>query len=356
MQKTNISLLLMLLIMMVLVIPFLVLNSCAVRSGKAAAKPALLPGLDAITLPGRDVPPDNGILLPAALDDLAELERSGGFVPGLGLAESKLREDAGDYSGAVLAVYKELSWAYAMGAGDVTKESIRQGLEKLLEENTAFGPEAHKEIAAAVRAILAYFDGRYDIAEELLTKLYGKETEVDSFSRFMLLVCALEKGTAERDERSTYGAIRARYAGFPEYWYRYARSENASGKSILDESPNAASAHAERCINLAPEGPYAAECRIILAKSMGLKTEDAPVLKTRFEIDAAVTTAVNQRNPNLLLPLLPLAALPDNPSTLYASGAMRALAGESLFRIWFSAEAEKARGRLAERLLYISRG
>jgi len=80
------------------------------------------------------------------------------------------------------------------------------------------------------------------------------------------------------------------------------------------------------------------------------------VLKTRMEIETAVKEAVNQRNPELLGPLLPLAALPDNPSTLYASGAMRALAAESIFRSWFSAEAEKARGRLAERLQYISRG
>ena len=358
MIKTNISLLLMLLIIMVLIIPFLVLNSCAARSGKVSSEPTPLPDLNAVTLSGLKGSPDNGILLPAALDELAELERSGGFVPGLGLTESKLREEAGDYSGAVLAVYKELSWAYAMGAGDVTRESIRQGLEKLLEEDTPFVPEARKEIIETVRAILAYCDGHYDIAEELFIKLYGKEKEVDSFSRFMILVCALEKGTAEREERSTYGAIRARYAGFPEYWYRYARSENAIGINALSESmkDTAMAAHAERCINLAPEGPYAAECRIILTKTMGLKTEDAPALRTRFEIETAVAEAVNQRNPELLLPLLPLAALPDNPSTLYASGAMRALASESLFRAWFTVEAGKARGRLAERLLYISRG
>jgi hypothetical protein len=153
----------------------------------------------------------------------------------------------------------------------------------------------------------------------------------------------LEKGTAGREERSVYGAIRSRYSLFPEYWYRYARSEEEG-------------AHAERCINLAPDGPYAAECRIILAKTMGLETGDAPAIRTRLEIEIAINEAVNQRNPELLVPLLPLAALPDNPSTLYASGAMRALAGENIFRSWFSAEAEKARGRLAERLFYISRG
>ena len=355
MLKTNVSLLLMLVIAMALLIPLLVFNSCAARSGKGTAEPAILPDLNAVALSGWDGPPGNSVSFSAALDEFAELERSGGFVPGLGLAESKLREDAGDYAGAVLAVYKELSWAYALGAGDVSKEAIRQGLEKLLEADAPFSPEVRETIAGAVKAILAFFDGRYDTAEELLFKMYGKDNEADSFSRYMLLVCALEKGTAGREERSTYGAIRSRYALFPEYWYRFARSENAAETNAISESSNAA-AHAERCINLAPDGPYAAECRIILAKAMGLKPEDAPALKTRLEIEAAIAGAVNQRNPELLSSLLPLAALPDNPSTLFASGAMRALAGESLFRAWFTAEAGKARGRLAERLLYISRG
>ncbi|MDR2144089.1 MAG: hypothetical protein LBP29_06950, partial [Treponema sp.] len=55
-----------------------------------------------------EVSAENAETRRAALDELAELERSGGFVPGLGLAESNLREASGDYAGAVLAVYKEL--------------------------------------------------------------------------------------------------------------------------------------------------------------------------------------------------------------------------------------------------------
>jgi len=56
-----------------------------------------------------------------------------------------------------------------------------------------------------------------------------------------------------------------------------------------------------------------------------------------------------------------LTGLPDNPSTLYAAGVMRALAAENHFKNWFAREAEKAKGRrdngrLADRLLYISRG
>ncbi|MDR2701570.1 MAG: hypothetical protein LBB72_03985, partial [Spirochaetaceae bacterium] len=58
----------------------------------------------------------------------------------------------------------------------------------------------------------------------------------------------------------------------------------------------------------------------------------------------------------LLAELFPLMGLPDNPSTLYAAGTLRALASESIFRAWFAREAEKAKGRLAERLQFISRG
>jgi hypothetical protein len=320
---------------------FPVLIACA---GKPAELPAAEAGEPGAELAEIEAKPQLKPL-PEALDELAEMERSGAFVPGIGLAESKLREEAGDYAGAVLAVYKELSWAYSVGAADVGREQIRQGLEKLLKPEAPFPEGARGEIAASVRAILAYFEGRYDEAEKSLVALYGKETEADSFSRYMMLVCALEKGSAGREEKSMYGVIRARYMGFPEYWYHLARLESAE-----------AAVHAERCINLAPSGPYAAECRNILAKAMGLKTEDAAVLKTRMEIEAVITGAVNMRNPEMLSTLLPLVALPDNPSTLYASGAMRALAGETVFGAWFAGEAEKARGRLAERLLYISRG
>ena len=326
-----------LLLITLLLVPFLA--ACAGRPGELPADRT--PG-EAVELMER-----RGSL-PDALDELIELERSGGFVPGLGLAESRLREDAGDYAGAVLAVFKELSWAYSLGAADVSRDTIRQGLEKLLEPEAPFEQEAREEIAATVRAIFAFFEGRYNEAEKQLSLLFGKDDEADSFSRFMLLVCALENGTAGREEKSMYGAIRARYMGFPEYWYHYARSEPGTGEIV--------SAYAERCINLAPEGPYAAECRIMLAETMGLKAEEASSLKTRFEIETTISEAVNLRNPELLSSLLTLIALPDNPSTLYASGALRALAGEALFNSWFTREAEKARGRLAERLLYISRG
>jgi hypothetical protein len=73
------------------------------------------------------------------------------------------------------------------------------------------------------------------------------------------------------------------------------------------------------------------------------------------EIESLVNEAVQQGMPELLTELLPLVALPDNPYTLYASGALKALSSDQNFRTWFSGEAAKAAGRLAERLSYISR-
>ncbi|MDR2072102.1 MAG: hypothetical protein LBP60_01525 [Spirochaetaceae bacterium] len=288
--------------------------------------------------------------IPAALEELAEMERTGGYIPGLGLAESNLREKAGDYAGAVMAVFKELSWAYSLGAGGVTRTAIDEGLTGLLDPaiSEQFSSVAREEMNAAVHAIQAFCQGHWEEAEEKLRDIY-RNADADAFSRWMLLVCEMEKVPGEgpsRENRSAYGSIRARYDSFPEYWYRGARNFPAA----------MAGDYAERCINLAPAGPYAAECRIILAQTMGLNSADAVALRTRLEIEALISGAINQGNPELLSDLLPLAALPDNPSTLYASGAMRALAAGGPFKDWFSREAEKATGRLAERLLYISRG
>jgi hypothetical protein len=279
----------------------------------------------------------------AGLDEIAELERSGGFVPGLGIAESKLREQSGDYAGAVIAVYKELSWAYSHGLEGITREAIEEGLSKIGELDFSGNPEASLEADKAARAALAFFNERWAEARGLLSGLFAGETEPDSFSRWMLLVCSLEAEGPSRETRSAYGSVRARYAAFPEYWYRGARA--FTGPIAGD--------YAERCVNLAGSGPYASECRSILALTLGLNADDGKALRTRFEIEGLVQNAVNQQKPELLADLLPLAALPDNVHTVYASGVLRALSSEPLFKNWFNAEAKKARGRLAERLNYI---
>jgi hypothetical protein len=309
--------------------------SCA-REGSGGEKI-----LSAEESPGEEI--FGGVLPdPVSRDAIAEIERSGGFTRGLGLTESVLRENAGDYGGAVIAAYKELSWLYGYGGADRT--ALVEGLEQVL----AFYGEEGAILAA--RGALAFLAGEWAEAERFLTPLFSEEEEPDAFPRWMLLVCALEGaqkgGEASRSTRMAYGAIRARYTAFPEYWYRGARC--LSGDTAAE--------YAERCINLAPRGPFAEECRAILAVQAGLSPRDGGAIRSGAEIDYIISQSVSSDKPELLEELFPLISLPDNPYTLYASGALRALAASEPFKAYFSAGLRQSSGRLAERLLYISRG
>jgi hypothetical protein len=306
----------------------------------------------------------------------------------MGLAESGLREEAGDYAGAVIAAFKELLYAY--GAGGLGAEQLRAGLEAVLfresgnaetlsrvaalpgEEAQTAGAEAAAQGAAL--ACLEFFDGRWKEAAGSLAAFCDTE-EPDSFARWMFLASLLksglllEAGFAGGDEDAVsggageagtqgmavehsvfnesrraalaeYSAIRARYAGLAAYWYHLAL---VSGEG------------AERCVDLAPQGPYAAACRKILAENFGLQGTGA-ALRTKKEIERAVSSAAAQGSVVFLEELFPLLALEDNPLTFYALGALNALAASPLFREYFAAKGRESSGRLGERLRYITGG
>jgi hypothetical protein len=271
-------------------------------------------------------------------DTIAEIERSGAYTRGLGLTESVLREDAGDYGGAVIAAYKELSWLYGYGGAD--RAALVQGLEQVLDLYE------EEEAIRAARGALAFLAGEWSGAEFFLAPLFAAEEEPDAFSRWMLLVCALEQGDGSRSTRMAYGAIRARYTLFPEYWYRGARCF----------SGDIGAEYAERCINLVPLGPFAEECRTILAVHAGLSSGDGGAIRSGAEIDFVISQSLSSNNPELLADLFPLISLPDNSYTLYASEALRALASSEPFKAYFAAGLRQSSGRLAERLRYIIRG
>jgi len=274
------------------------------------------------------------------LDELAELERAGAWIQGMALTESSIRESAGDYAGAVAAAAKELSWAYGLGL--IQKEEIEQGLLNVL------ALQSGEAVSAAANAILAFLRGQWDVAAAGLEPLFSHLAvdEPDGFGRWMLLVCALELAHENRGAGAAYRSIRARYAQFPEYWYRGARAFSGA----------IAAEFAENCINTSVQGPFADECRSILASYVGLRTEDGSSIRTKREIEGIISTAVNSGNPQLLEPLLPLINLPDNPYTVYAVGALRTLNSVPRFREYFNGQSAIATGRLAERLSYISRG
>jgi hypothetical protein len=351
-------------------------NVLALHEGVLAAQDPALQGREELT---------------EALDSLAETERSSGFRTGMGLAESGLREEAGDYAGAVIAAFKELLYAY--GYGVLRAEQLRSGLEAVLSSRGGSGgfeeaalsdgrsgaeaplAEAEARVTADVRAsalaALAFFEGRWKEAAERLAVFCTGE-EPDSFAQWMFLVSLLESGLLKggpEDRRglesrtdgpppedaennvfgesrravlSKYSAIRARYANFPAYWYHLAL---VSGEG------------AERCVDLAPQGPYAGACRKILAENCGLQgAAAAAALRTKKEIENAVSAALAQGSAVFLEELFPLLSLEDNPFTLYALGALNAVSAAPLFRDYFTAKGRESPGRLGERLRYIAGG
>jgi len=273
-----------------------------------------------------------------SLDEFAEIERSGTWLQGMAVTESGIRENAGDFAGAVAAAYKEMALAY--GRGTVDKKDIEQGLLNLLKI------DGGHEVTAAANAVLAFFREEWTEASAGLSLFFDKDEEPDSFAAWMLLVCALEKNKEDRRAGAAYKAIRARYAQFPEYWYRGAIAFSGSVGAV----------YAENCINSSSQGPFADECRKILAVHTGLRTEDGLSLKTKREIETIISLSINTANPELLDSLLPLISLPDNPYTVYATGALKALMQVPVFRDYFGAQASASSGRLAERLIYICRG
>ncbi len=331
-------------IFLLLILFLLVFSACGGKkvSGAQAEKRTL-----GGTLPAGELPS-----LFRSLDEIAEIERAGAWFQGLSITESTIREKAGDYAGSVAAAYKELAWAYGMGL--IKKEELEQGLLNVL---TIQGDET---VTLTANAIIAFLKKQWDTAAEGLEPLFNELDEPDGFGRWLILVCALEKNKAassktdlsaessfaeNRQASAAYKSIRARYSQFPEYWYRGARSF----------SGGIAAQYAENCINLSPQGPFADECRSILAANTGLKNEDGLSIKTKKEIEAIISQSVNSSNPQVLDSLLPLISLPDNPYTVYAVSALKTLTGIPKFNEYFSGHAAVSKGRLAERLSYICR-
>ena len=274
------------------------------------------------------------------LDEIAELERSGIYFKGMGFRESSLNQNIGDYSAATAALFKELLWTY--GHGQLEKKEVQKAVDHMLEYE---GP-GKNDVVYTAQAAKDFFNGNWPEAQKKLTLIFSGFIEPDSFVNWMILSCILETDSGSREAISAYRSIRARYSQFPEYWYRGAKLFNGM----------IASEFAEYCINLAPNGPYANDCRGLIAVSMGLKAEDGISLKSKTEVEGIITQAVNNGNPMLLEPLMPLIGLPENPYTIYALGALKPLGVLPAFRDYFEGLAVKAKGRLADRLVYICRG
>lgn len=272
-----------------------------------------------------------------ALQALAARERAAGYVPGMGLEESTLRERQGDYGGAVLAAFKELLWLYGMGL--LPKPALSARLDAVEKAFPGNG-----DVAAAAAASRAYLEGKWAETLQAAKVLATAAAAPDDFAQWLVAACELELDASDRAAGGRYAAARGRYAKYPAYWHHAARIGRGA----------AAMEAAEWCVSLSPMGPYAPDSRIILAREAGLKPGDGASLRTRAEIEAALSglAAGVGDDAALLSELVPLLALPDNPYTLYALGGLRALCADGRIRAVVVSARSRSSGRAAERLRY----
>jgi hypothetical protein len=276
------------------------------------------------------------------LDEIAEVERSGARIIGLGFTEAALREQLMDYAGAVSAAYKEMTLVRDYGHG--VPVDIEEALTII--RNYLDGVSGGKDGVLAASGILAYMYGSWKEAASLLSAPAERDREPDSYLRWMTTVCAMEERANEdsfKAAKLNYCIFRARFGDSPEYWYRGARAFDGT----------MAAHYAERCIGLNPEGDSAAECRKILARYLGVNDDN---ILTRGEIEDYIIQAAYEESPEILDNLMPVITLPDNAFAMYAIGAMQSLLPLPGFKEYFESKAESSGGRLKERLDYIVRG
>ena len=108
----------------------LVCLSCAGADDPAVSADASPADSVAASMTAAGKKPASSISMAETLEQFAELERSGSYIQGMGLAESGIREEAGDYAGAVLAAFKELDWVYGRGLAE--KADLERALENVL--------------------------------------------------------------------------------------------------------------------------------------------------------------------------------------------------------------------------------
>ncbi len=279
--------------------------------------------------------------LESELFDICETERRNGCLQGLGALESMLLEGTGDAAGALYAASRDLFVAYAYG-----ESSLDDALGRLDGIQQGWLDSGHQPDAAlvyAVASVRSALVGDWEPGKAPRTAT-GPESP-DSFRAWLSLAYRIQNGVATSEEIRRYSAMQARYSSFPPYW-RVFTLAGLNQEFSVDA--------AERCIRLAPHGHYAELSRHSLASNFGLPDGSGKAVLTSGEIQAIVEDAVASGDYDRLETLFPTLELPDNPSTMFAVGALRSLSEIRDVRLWLESRRARAQGRLAERLRYVT--
>jgi len=264
---------------------------------------------------------------------------------GIGILESQCYEKMGDIDRSVVAAYKELEYARSYGAVDAREmESNLADLRRKLADRS-WNPKGQG--MDVLDALLAY--GRSDPRSIALLGEAGKRLPVESFLSYARIGLMLEGGSPDPGDIKTYLELERHFKALPSYYVRLWRgARRLSGLSGLDESMVV-----EKCIDLAPTGPYAAPSRAELCRLSGIPESYAPRILTDREIGAALADAVASRNGDALDRLVALLDTPDNRYAAACQAALREVKSDAFVGGSLQARLAGASGRLKDRLTYI---
>lgn len=264
---------------------------------------------------------------------------------GIGILESQCYEKMGDIDRSVVAAYKELEYAHSYGAVDTREiESNLADLRKRLDD-TSWNPKGQG--MAVLDALLAY--GRSDPRAVALLGEAGKLLPGESFLDYARIGLLLESGNPDSGDIKAYLELERHFKALPSYYARLWRgARRLAALSGLD-----ASMVVEKCIDLAPTGPYAAPSRAELCRLSGIAESYGPRILTDREIGAALADAVGSRNGDALDRLVSLLDTPDNRYAAACQAALREVKSDAFVGGRLQTRLAGANGRLKDRLTYI---
>jgi tetratricopeptide (TPR) repeat protein len=279
----------------------------------------------------------------AALEVLRVWPERYGYEVGLGLRESALWEKQGNLGESVLAAAKELE--YARGLGDITVSQAVARLEALEDRlrDSPYGTTG--EALRMAEALKLFLLQRWRAA---LSIFRAKSHATDSaFYRYLVTVCQLEGTMAPNSGvLRTYASLETVFRDLPSFYYHLWRAMRSNpGYGLGTARPVL-----ERCILLAPAGPYAVPSRMEIGRLLGIGPDQGARLLLGPEIEAIAGELGAGADPAVLDPVLALVSMPDNAYSLEGMLMLQQAHRLPAARAYMATKRQSAKGRLRERL------
>jgi tetratricopeptide (TPR) repeat protein len=250
-----------------------------------------------------------------ALEVLSDRELEHGYALGLGLQQSAVYEQTGQFGEAVIAAAKDMEYRRSLGLVKDTR--VLENLQRLSGILPAGSSAPPGRGQAATRAFTAFVRGQWRQCVSALAEP-DDETRLP-FADYLLLASLLEIGGAEPEVLAAYRGLEPRFLLLPAYHYHLWRGLKAGAGSYDIFSARTV---LETCILLAPRARYARKSRAELGLLLGMSAREGEKLLLGAELDALYDRLASGADPKILKPALDMLPL---PGSIYRTAAVMLL-------------------------------